>query len=339
MTCDGIDNTTVLECGIVEHFSWTVVVDYVISKRQGIQIIRNVEYSGKEILAQFGASKPIILALRASEKLLWPTLDPLDHDKAVRFQSYHELGATGLKLYIGHGFVAPGSSGYLFSPLALDDPSMDDVYEYCAAHRLPICLHINPGAKTPGFADEFVTLLQRHPKLLVNAPHWILSSSKPDRLGELLDVFPNLVTDVSFGVDEFLIEGLRRISRNTLRIRHVLEQHPDRFLFGTDFVVTRARHKTPEWMRVRVDAYLSMLVCKQYKTPLLPFEVLNGLALPVNVFEQIRSNNYAEFRAPGRQLVTPARPVDWSRMGVPRLRRRPGERLRYQTRSGTGSVT
>jgi predicted TIM-barrel fold metal-dependent hydrolase len=157
----------------------------------------------------------------------WPTLDPLDRDKAVTFRLYHELGATGLKLYIGHGFVAPGASGYLFSSLAIDDPSMDAVYEYCAAHRLPICLHINPGAKTPGFADEFVTLLERHPKLLVNAPHWILSSSKPDRLDELLDVFPNLVTDISFGVDEFLIEGLRRISRNTLRIRHVMEQHPE----------------------------------------------------------------------------------------------------------------
>ena len=258
----------------------------------------------------------------------WPTLDALDPDKLDKLRSYHGCGATGLKLYLGHGFVAPGSSSYFFSPLAMDDPGMDAVYEYCVAHRLPVCLHVNPGPTTPGFADEFVTVLERHPHLLVNAPHWVLSSGSPNRLAELLDVFPNLVTDISFGVDQFLIQGLRRVSRNPMRIRRVIEQYPDRFLFGTDFVVTRALHKTAEWIRVRVEAYLSMLTCKQYETPLLPFEVLNGLALPVTMFEQIASNNYLRFRALDRPLAAPTRLVDWSQMGVRHLSRGPGERLR-----------
>jgi len=260
----------------------------------------------------------------------WPTLDPLDLNKLDKLRFYHEWGASGLKLYMGHGFVAPGRCQYLFSQIAMDDPRMDGVYEYCTTHRLPVCLHVNPGPKAPGFADEFVTLLERHPRLLVNAPHWILSTARPERLVELLDVFPNIVTDVSFGVDEFLIAGLRRISRNSMRLRHVVEKHPNRFLFGTDFVVTCARHKTPNWMRMRVEAYMSMLACKKYETPLLPFEVLNGLALPISILEQIGYKNYVEFRAYGPKLITPARSVDWSRMGVPRLRRNQGERLPYQ---------
>jgi predicted TIM-barrel fold metal-dependent hydrolase len=257
----------------------------------------------------------------------WPTLDPLDPDKAARLRGYHTMGATGLKLYLGHGFIAPGSASYFFSPLALDDPQLEEVYGYCAEHRLPVCLHVNPGPKTPGFADEFVSLLERHPGLLVNAPHWILSSGRTSRLAELLDVFPNLVTDVSLGVDRILAEGLRRISGNSERIRQVVLQYPDRFLFGTDIVVTSAPHKTPEWMAVRIAAYRSMLTCEQYETRLLPSEVLNGLALPVDVVARIDSVNYARLRAPDRVPATPTRSVDWSRMGRPRARRQPGKRL------------
>jgi predicted TIM-barrel fold metal-dependent hydrolase len=257
----------------------------------------------------------------------WPTLDPLDSDKAGRLRRYHDLGATGLKLYMGHGFVVPGSASYFFSSLALDDPRMEEVYEYCVEHRLPVCLHVNPGPKTPGFADEFVSLLERHPGLLVNAPHWILSSGRTSRLGELLDVFPNLVTDVSLGVDRILAEGLRRISGNSARIRQVVLRHPDRFLFGTDLVVTSARHKTPEWMAVRIAAYRSLLTCEQYETRLLPSEILNGLALPADVVARISFQNYARFRAPDRLPAVPTRSVDWSRMGRPRPQRQPGERL------------
>jgi predicted TIM-barrel fold metal-dependent hydrolase len=259
----------------------------------------------------------------------WPTLNPMDPDKGAKLQHYHEMGATGLKLYMGHGFVVPGSSSYFFSPLALDSPQMEEIYEYCVRHRLPICLHVNPGPKTPGFADEFVSLLEKHPGLLVNAPHWILSSGKTSRLAELLDVFPNLVTDVSLGVDQILTEGLRRISKNFVRIRRVVQQYPSRFLFGTDFVVTSAHHKTPEWMAVRVEAYRSMLTCAHYETPLLPSEILNGLALPGDVVEQIGSHNYTQFRAPERQPVASTRPVEWSRMGLSCPRRLPGERLPF----------
>ncbi len=260
----------------------------------------------------------------------WPTIDPLDDDKLAKFRSYHESGATGLKLYLGHGFVTPDSGDYLFGPIAIDHPSMDAVYEYCVTHRLPVCLHINPGPNTPGFADEFINTLERHPRLLVNAPHWILSTVRPSRLAELLDAFPNLVTDVSFGVDEFLIAGLRRISRNPERIRRVVEQHPNRFLFGTDFVVTAAQHKTSDWIRMRIEMYIRMLTSKQYETPLLPSEVLNGLDLPASIFERIGSRNYLEFRAPDRPLASPARPVEWTRLGIPRPDRAMGERLRYQ---------
>jgi predicted TIM-barrel fold metal-dependent hydrolase len=257
----------------------------------------------------------------------WPTLDPLDVHALDKLRSYHNLGATGLKLYLGHGFVVPDSAEYLFGPIAIDHPSMDAIYDYCTVHRLPLCLHVNPGPATPGFADEFAATLERHPQLLVNAPHWILSSVRPDRLAEFLDVFPNLVTDISFGVDEFLIAGLRRISRNPSRIRRVIEQHPDRFLFGTDFVITSARHKTSEWIRIRTEAYLAMLSSRKYETPLLPSEVLNGLNLPADILEKIGFRNYSAFRTYDRKLAGPIRAINWSRMWITRPSRKAGQRL------------
>jgi predicted TIM-barrel fold metal-dependent hydrolase len=262
----------------------------------------------------------------------WPTLDPVDPDKLVKLRAYHNLGASGLKLYTGHGFVAPGSCSYLFSPIAMDDPRMDAVYDYCAASRLPICLHVNPTRRTPGFADEFVSLLTRHPDLLVNAPHWILSTRRPERLAEFLDVFPNLLTDISFGTDEYLIGGLQRISNRVPDIRRVIHRHPDRFMFGTDFVITRAEHKTEEWMRLRLYAYISMLEQVRYETPLLPGRVLNGLALPKNLVESIAQRNYRRFRSRNRPLAPPTRPIDWQRLGISRPRRAAGQRLPFAGR-------
>ena len=277
-------------------------------------------------------NQEIIAAARENHDRIeaWPTLCPLDGGKLDKLRRYHDMGAQGLKLYTGHGFVAPGSSQYLFGPLAMDDHSMDATYDYCEAQRLPVCLHVNPGPKTPGFADEFVAVLERHPQLLMNSPHWAMSTRRPQRLAEFLDVFPNVVTDISFGIDEFLIAGLRRISKNPAPLREVVASHPDRFMFGTDFVVTCAPHKTAEWMRIRVEAYLSMLRYGRYETRLVPAEVLNGLALPAAILKQIGSRNYLDFRSPDRELAAPTRPVHWPRVGVPRLPRSPGERLPVQ---------
>jgi predicted TIM-barrel fold metal-dependent hydrolase len=257
----------------------------------------------------------------------WPTIRPLDRGKLARLRAYHELGATGLKLYLGHGALAAGSAEYVFGEMAMDDPRMDEVYAYCASHRLPVCLHVNPGPAAPGFADEFVAVLERHPRMLVNAPHWLLSSGRPERLAEFLTAFPNLVTDVSFGADEYLLAGIRRISRDPLALRRVVEQHPGRFLFGADLVVTAAAHKTPAWIRTRLESYLAMLGSREYVSPLAPAEVLRGLDLPTATLERIGRSNYLTWRASDRPPAVASRELDWTRLRVPRPPRAPGQRL------------
>jgi len=256
----------------------------------------------------------------------WPTLNPSDPDSLSKCICYHEQGAKGLKFYTGHGFIAPGASKYFFSQRAIDDPSMDSVYSYCSSNRLPVCLHVNPGREKPGFAHEFVTLLGRYPGLIVNAPHWILSSGSPKRLIELLRSFPNLVTDISFGHDSTLIDGLRRVSRNAATLRELVKNHPQRFLFGTDCVVTSAPKKTSTWMRLRIESYKLMLICETYETELLPGESLQGLALPGEVIKGIAYQNCERLGEP-RVPTIPTSPLDWNLMGVAQLQRPIGKRL------------
>jgi predicted TIM-barrel fold metal-dependent hydrolase len=247
----------------------------------------------------------------------WPTIDPLDAAKLDKLKALHDRGATGLKLYLGHGFVSPLSGEYLFHTMALDDERMFPVYEYCRDNAVPICFHVNPGPRTPGFLQEFLAVLCTYPDLLVIAPHWALSSIRMSRLRELLRLFPNLMTDISFGHDDYLVAGLVRISRSPDKFRRLLADFPDRVLFGTDLVITSAAKKTERWIENRFRAYLSVLRRDSYRTELVPGTELRGLALDRAALQAICDENYRAFRR-RRPNGTPAPSrVDWAAMGVP----------------------
>lgn len=248
----------------------------------------------------------------------WVTLDPMDPDKLQKLEDWVAAGATGLKLYSGQGVreQRPGKGPYFFHEVALDHPDMLPVYAYAEETGLPICFHINPGPTAPGFAEEFATVLTLFPDLKVNAPHFMLSSIRASRLKTFLRAFPNLHTDVSFGQDQFLIPGLKRISRSPGKFRKLIRAFPDRFMWGTDVVVTRAGMKSPDFVTVRVRAYLDMLSKDTYTTPLVPDRPLRGLALKPEEVERILWRNYEAF-SKSRPRGTKTGEVDWTVVGVP----------------------
>ncbi len=256
----------------------------------------------------------------------WPTVDPRDPTKLEKFKGLVARGATGLKLYLGHGFVSELTGDWMFHLVALDDPGMLPLYAYCEREFIPVCYHVNPGPKTPGLAEEFVAVLDRFPDLKVNCPHFMLSSIRDSRLREFLDTYPNLVTDVSFGHDDYLKQGLRRISANRGKFRGLFTAYPNRFLYATDCVITSARRKTEDWIEIRFRAYLDMLTADSYTTPLLPGERLRGLALPDELAEAILFRNYESFVAGRPRGTRIEREIDWERAGLTPSERRPGER-------------
>ncbi len=262
----------------------------------------------------------------------WPTVNPLEANKVEKLKPLVAQGATGVKLYLGHGYTASRRNTYIFHPMAMDDARMMEVYEYLSEAHLPVCFHVNPAK--PGFMDEFVTVLRRFPDLKVNTPHYMLSSMVHSRLNEMLRTFPNLVVDISFGHDDYLRTGLQRISSSTGAFQRLFTEFPERFLFGTDYVVTSLRPHDHEWYAIRTQAYLDMLSRTSYTTPLLPGRTLNGLALSPHQLECLLYRNYTSFQAlrPSGTVIT--REVEWGRLRVPSVDRAPGQALDPPVRRG-----
>jgi predicted TIM-barrel fold metal-dependent hydrolase len=255
----------------------------------------------------------------------WPTIDPRDPDKVKKIQDLVARGATGVKMYLGHGYVIPYNREYMFHTIAMDSPEMFPFYEWCEDNFIPLCFHVNPGPTKPGFAQEFIAVLQNFPDLKIISPHFILSSIRDSRLREFLLTFPNLYSDISFGHDDFLTAGIRRISRDPEKFREIFSEFPDRFMFGTDLVMTEASSKNVEWFTARCQTYYDMLAKETYTTPLVPGITLNGLALSPELLENILVKNFENFMALRLQGTKITRELNRAALGIRWIDRAPGQ--------------
>ena len=179
------------------------------------------------------------------------TIYTKDDMKLDKLKECVEKGSKGLKLYSGHT---------LFYEDALNDSSMTEIFEYCEANKIPILFHINPARVN--VQAEMEDILKKYPKLVVNCPHFCLSSINSSRFEYLMDSYTLLYTDISFGF--FVEDGLKRISRDPEKFIRLFEKYPGRIMFATDMVVTSNRRKTPEWMHNLTMCYRDMLEKEEY---------------------------------------------------------------------------
>ena len=205
------------------------------------------------------------------------TLNPRDPDKLRKLEGYLRAGAKGVKLYSGHTN---------FYDLPLTDPDMEPVYAYLERHHIPVLWHVHLGK----FGGEFSAVMARHPHLIVIIPHLGLSSIRLERLETLLDRYPTLYTDLSFGYDPFLIAALKRISGNPAKYQNFVHRYHDRVLFGTDMVVTKHKRKTVEWLSSVMQCYRHMLETADYSCGLVD-KPLRGLALEEQTLREIYEIN------------------------------------------------
>ena len=186
------------------------------------------------------------------------TMDPRDTEKLQKLKEYIADGATGVKLYNGHG-----SFYDMFFNMPLDDPGMMEVYAYCEQQEIPILYHINSGR----FLTEFEHILQEFPDLVIIAPHFLLTSSNLTKLNRLMKEYPNLYTDISFGHPDFLVAGFMRISNNYLAFREFMTTFQDRITYGTDLVVTTYKAKTRSYIDDVHLAYMDLLEKDKFILP------------------------------------------------------------------------
>jgi len=186
------------------------------------------------------------------------TINPLDENKLEKLKKFIEAGAKGLKLYNGHGFFYDN-----FFKIPLDDPEMMEVYKYCEEKGIPILYHVNSGR----FLSQFEHILQTFPRLTVIAPHFILTSSNLFRLKQLLDTYPNLYTDISFGHPDYQVAGFKRISQNISAFRNFMMEYKNRVLFGTDIVITTFRAKSRSYIDEVILSYFDLLEKEEFTLP------------------------------------------------------------------------
>lgn len=223
--------------------------------------------------------------------LVFCAVDPREENNLQTLKSCIERGASGLKLYSGHQ-----SSYYRFLG-PLNRTEMKSTYEYCEENQIPVMFHVNPYYQE--IRQEFESVLTQYPKLIVDCPHWCLSSINDERLGQLLDKYPNLYTDISFG-SRFAQDGFERISENPDKYRELIEEYQDRFMFGTDMVLTDEKSK--EFARDMIGCYRKMLERSEYSCEVgekdSKFSVhgkFNGLNLTDSILRKIYYENPRRF--------------------------------------------
>jgi predicted TIM-barrel fold metal-dependent hydrolase len=234
-------------------------------------------------------------------KQRWPdrfcafiTIDPLDPNHLAYVKDAVARGADGVKLYIGHG-AATGKGPFHVMPI--DDGRLAPFWSWVDQVQLPVLMHVNLNK----YWDETIALLERHPHLRLCIPHFGLhknSEARKARLGWMLERYPYLFTDESYGHHDFHIEGFETLSKNRAKSRSFLQRHAGKIMFASDIVL----EKTKSWPMLvnTMRSYRQWNELEKFRLFLVPDAVMHGMGLDPASLKSI----YEE--APKRFLLTDA---------------------------------
>lgn len=182
------------------------------------------------------------------------TVSPADPSAAEYLADCVKKGGKALKLYNGHSYY------HEVFGMALDSPRMMPIYSFAEKNRLPLLYHIN----IINFGTELENIMKAYPNLVISIPHFMVSSENLDRVTELLDKYPSMYTDISFGSPEFMAAGFRRISKEPGKYVEFFDEYQDRILFGTDMVLTDNASKDEAYMEEILTCYKDLLEKRRF---------------------------------------------------------------------------
>ncbi len=208
------------------------------------------------------------------------SIDPNDPLRIDKFEDCLTAGAKGVKLY----------NGYSYAHLTpIDDAKLNEFYSLLAEKGALLMLPVN----TAKYEEELKNLLTLHPDLTVICSHFCLSSKDLDRLTALMNEFPNLYVDTSFGSIDFVEEGFQTISDNHDAYVAFFDTFQDRILFGTDVVITSYEDKSTEWITQLYSDYLSILQDGEFASAFpTSSAVYTGLELPTTIQNKVLYKNW-----------------------------------------------
>jgi predicted TIM-barrel fold metal-dependent hydrolase len=215
----------------------------------------------------------------------------------------HAAGATGVGELSdkGRGLGATSNS----FGMHIDDPRLDPLLEKCAALHMPINIHVgedkwmyepmdagNDGlmnawkwrvSKEPGVLqhdevlDTLERALKRHPQTVFIACHFANCCSDLNRLGAMLEHYPNLHADIGARFAE--ISPIPRFAGL------FFERYQDRLLYGTDLNPEVEMYRTTFRLLETADEHFYTPYFSKYHWP------LHALALPDPVLRKVYREN------------------------------------------------
>ena len=168
---------------------------------------------------------------------------------AAFVDSMRRLGCDGLKLIEGK----PNMRKIMPCP-DFDDLAWEPLWEYAEKTALPILWHVNDPESCWGKPEaaprhirmagelydetyinnevqyrQIETILRRHPNIRIIFAHLFFLSAQLPRLAALLDRFPNIMVDITPGLEIYT-----NLSENTEEAKSFFERYQDRIVYGTD---------------------------------------------------------------------------------------------------------
>ena len=164
-----------------------------------------------------------------------------------------KAGVMGLKVYKSLGLTSKDNKG---ARIAINDIRLDPIWKACGDNNIPVLIHSgepasfwNPKDKfnerwlelrqkpnryrdpeiNPSFEEviaEQHDVFRKHPNTTFINAHLGWMGNDLDRLGEHLDLYPNVVTEIG--------AVLAEIGRQPIRAKQFFTTYQDRILFGKD---------------------------------------------------------------------------------------------------------
>lgn len=215
----------------------------------------------------------------------------------------HQAGAVGVGELSDKGRGLGATTNRL--GLHIDDPRLDPLLEKCAELQMPVNIHVgedqwmyepmdqtNDGlmngwkwkiAKGPGVLehDEVVATLERavkkHPRTVFIACHLANCCSDLNRLGQMLDAYPNLYADIGARFAE-----LSPIPRF---VGQFFQRYSDRLFYGTDMDPLPEMYRVTFRLLETADEHFYPAYFAKYHWP------MHAFALPDPVLQKLYRQN------------------------------------------------
>lgn len=211
-------------------------------------------------------------------------------------------GASGLKIFKSLGMFDKDSKG---NRIRIDDPRIDPVWAKCGELGIPVLIHsadpkqfwqpidnqnerwlelkTHPGRRHDNDPVSWETIIneqhnifKKHPKTNFINAHMGWYASDLKKLGELMDLYPNMYTEIGAIIAE--------LGRQPRAAKAFMEKYQDRVLFGKD-----------SWVPSEYETYFRVLESEDeyfpYHKRYHAFWRMYGLGLPDKVLKKIYYKN------------------------------------------------